>query len=106
MKRVRLDVWTVDKAVGDGHALTWNNAPKPIQHIGTVTGVEHANAMMGDLDYFPTINETIYDEVVSSMKCEERMTFRLIVPEEVIHGGVQFKQQEDPFGGWLLRYNC
>lgn len=44
--------------------------------------------------------------IVNSMRCKERMTFRISVADEVEEGGTGLVQKKGAKGGWMMKYNC
>jgi hypothetical protein len=102
---INLDVWSATKSVSDGAALTWNNAPRPGYLVGTANGI-NVPLSGKKSDTWPTFWDTPPQVVVNSMACTEKMTFRIKAPQEVARGGMLFRQQTRPYGGWIMKFNC
>lgn len=84
--------------------LTWNKAPKAKDLFGTIVDLELPKKVQTETTFNAYKEDVI--RVVDSKKCESKMTFRVSVPREIAQGGVEFRQEGDPFGGWVLKYNC
>jgi hypothetical protein len=96
-------VWHVDKSV-EGN-LTWNNAPKSTALLDVVTDLKLPEEGDDFPAYFSEETRKI-GQGDTSKKCGSKMTFRISVPTWIKKGGVEFRQELSPFGGWMLQYNC
>lgn len=81
--------------------MTWNNAPQAKEFFGTVDDFDLPKGS----EPFPAYGKT-FSKVIKKCKCEGTMTFRVAVSKDIKQGGIEFRQEQNPFGGWQLKYNC
>jgi hypothetical protein len=81
--------------------MSWNDAPKAKIYIGTTGRIPLPDGP----ELVPTYSANVLLKINSApVKCDKKMTFRACMAPEVKHGGVEFQQQVNPFGGWNLWY--
>lgn len=99
----QMEVWNVDDIVTKTNpgpdGVTWNNAPRHTTLFGRIRDIELPQSIDGGYEYSVRIR-------VQSRPCQSKMTFRVTVAGDVEDGGLEFRQEEEPSGGWLMRYNC
>ncbi|KAF2657727.1 hypothetical protein K491DRAFT_714191 [Lophiostoma macrostomum CBS 122681] len=95
-----IDVFHTDSSLvgtNDTIALTWNNSPQSTTSVGTVSVV-----LPKDGQIFPMFNNDVTAEAGKFDCPPNEVTFRVRVPEGTKKGGLEFRQESNPFGGWIL----
>jgi len=95
-----VDVWNVNGPIPLGpnnYSVTWNLAPQTTNLFGTSGQIE----LPPRYGYRQDVKK-----VINSASCQNKMTYRVKVPDNVARGGVQFYQRPSPFGGWRIVHNC
>ena len=102
-----MEVWSVDRSLthhgedDNNIHLTWNNAPKQTTLFGYVRNLE-----LPDSEHDAPVYQQDVRRIVNYKDCQSKMTFRVAIAAEIGHGGLEFRQESTPSGGWALKYNC
>ena len=76
--------------------VSWNTAPQPSYLFGTTPTLEMDQVVKQDIKV-----------VINSIDCEQTMSFRVKIADEVQSGGVEFWKDASFLGaGWRLTHNC